>query len=162
MSTIFSENPTWAIGIVVILFGIIAAHRLSSYRDRKNTFNKAAKEFSDTFHQELKEVYPITANWPKNIDYYLRARFDNLSAAVGTFKSHLPENQQILFVDTWFHFYCCTGRDADRNCQCYQHYEPFTGISFDGDKEIYHDNTQTYKDDFRHNVDALLEFTKQK
>ena len=162
MDNIFARNITWSIGIIVGLFGIIAAHRLFSHRDRKNIFNNAAKEFADTFHSELKEIYPTPANWPDNIDHYLRARFDNLSEAVGKFKRQLPRRKRKSFDEAWFRFYCCTGRKVDRNCQCYHHYMPFSGVSVVDGKETTHDNTKTYKENFNKNVDALLKFAKQR
>lgn len=162
MANIFADNPTWSIGIIVGLFGVIAAHRLVSYRNKKDFFNKAAKEFSDTFYKELKGVYPIPASWPENIDPYLKVRFDNLSEAVGKFKRHLPRRKQDEFSDAWFRFYCCTGREVDRNCQCYHHYIPFSGSSIIDGKESHYDNTKTYKEKLKKNVEALLLFAKQK
>ena len=138
MSNIFSENITWSIGIVVVLFGIIAAHRLSARRDKINTFNKAATEFSDTFHRELIEIYPIPANWPEDIDSYLRGRFGNLSQAVGTFKKHLTLGKRRSFEIDWFRFYCATDRDIDKDCQVYHHYMPFSGVSVVNGKECDH------------------------
>ena len=162
MSNIFSENPTWSIGIAIGLFGIIAGHRLLSRRDRISAFNRAATEFIDSFHLELREIYPIPTNWPKDIDGYLRARFARLSGAVGKFKRHLPKRKQRSLAEDWFRFYCCTGREIDKNCQCYHHYMPFSGVSFVDGKEIRKDNTQTHKDTFRHNVDRILKHAQHK
>ena len=162
MSIIFFENPTWSIGLVVGLFGIIAGHRLLTRRDRIATFNKAATEFSDCFHSELREIYPIPANWPKDIDIYLRARFDSLSEAVGKFKRHLPKRKQRAIERDWFLFYCSTGRDIDKGCQVYHHYMPFSGMSVVNGKTTHYDNTKTYKETFKHNVDRLLEYAKHK
>ena len=162
MSNIFSENLLWAIGIVVGFFGIIAGHRLLSRRDRINIFNKAATEFSDTFHRELREIYPVSGNWPDDIDRYLRARFDNLSEAVGKFKKHLSIIKRRSFEKDWFRFYCSTGREIDMDCQVYHHYMPFSGVSVVNGKESKYDNTKTYKTALRHNVDRLLEYAKLK
>lgn len=162
MENIFAKNITWSIGIVVVLFGIIAAHRLASYRGRKGIFNAAAKEFIDTFHKELKEIYPTPANWPNNIDHYLRARFDNLNEAIGKFKRHLFKRERKAFDDAWFRYYCCTGREVDRNRQCYLDYYPFTGSSIENGVITHHDTTKTYKQTFKNNVDTLLNFAKPK
>jgi len=162
MGNIFANNPPWSIGIIIVLFGIIAAHRLVSHRNKIEIFNKAAKEISDTFHRELKEVYPIPGNWPGNIDHYLRARFDNLSEAVGKFKGHLPKRKQKAFSDAWFSYYCYTGREIDRNCQCYHHYMPFFGSSVVNGNEIQTDNTKTYKENLKKHVDIILGFAKPK
>jgi hypothetical protein len=129
---------------------------------RRDIFNKAAKELTDSFHRELKEVYPIPANWPDNIDQYLRARFDTLSEAVGKFKRHLSNRKQKRISEAWFSFYCCTGREVDRNCQCYHHYKPFSGVSIIDGKEVHFDNSKTYKANLKKTVDAILTFAKQK
>lgn len=120
---------------------------------RRDIFNNASKELINTFHRELREVYPIPTNWPEDIDYYLRARFDALSEAVGKFKRHLPRRKQKRISDAWFRFYCCTGRDVDKSCQCYHHYMPFSGVSIVNGKEVHHDNTKKYKDNLKENVE---------
>lgn len=162
MSNIFYENQTWSFGIAVVLFGIIAGHRLVTRRDRIASFNRAATEFSDCFHHELREIYPIPANWPQDITVYLRARFDTLSEAVGKFKRHLSRRKQRAIERDWFQFYCSTGRDVDRNCQVYHHYMPFIGTSMVNGKRTNYDNSKTYKDTFKHNVDRLLEYAKHR
>ena len=150
MDNIFSENIPWAIGLVVVLFGIIAAHRLVSYRDKKNTFNNAAKEFSDTFHRELKDIFPHPFNWPpgaNGIDIFLRAKFPVLQSAIAKFRHSLPWYKRLFFNRAWFHYRCSTGREIDT--QCYHHYMSF-------------DNNPNYKENFKHNVDNLLKYAKQK
>ncbi|MBF8277582.1 MAG: hypothetical protein HW390_2655, partial [Candidatus Brocadiaceae bacterium] len=124
-SNIFSNNPTWAIGSVIIMFGIFANHRLQTYRDKKTIFNKVAKEFTDTFCRELKEIYTHPVKWPDNINYYLNSRIDNLKEVTGKLRHHLPWWKRYFFDKTWFRFYCCTGREIDKDCQVYHHYMPF-------------------------------------
>ena len=137
-------------------------YRFAIALKNRDNFYKAAKELTDTFHRELKEIYPIPANWPENIDYYLRSRFHSLSEAVGNFKRHLPRGKRESFDEAWFRFYCCTGREVDRNCQCYHHYMPFSGVSVVDSKEIHEDNTKTYKENFKRNVETLLNFARHK
>ncbi len=162
MGNIFSENIPWAIGLIVILFGIIAAHRLVSYRDRKNIFNNAAKEFTETFHRELKEVYSHPVKWPDNINNYLDSRINNLKEATGKFRHHLPCWSRYFFDKAWSRFYCCTGREVDKDCQVYHHYMPFKGVSVVNGKRVEHDNTKTYKENLKKNVDSLLKYAQYK
>ena len=157
-----SASDIWLLGgcggLVILFFTL----RFNSELKNRDIFNNAAKELTDTFHRELKEVYPIPANWPDDIDHYLRARFDTLSEAVGKFKRHLPKRKQKAISESWFRFYCCTGREVDKNCQCYHHYMPFSGRSIINGKEIHHDNTKTYKENLRKNIDSVLKFAEPK
>jgi hypothetical protein len=155
-------SDLWLLGACGALVLVFVKLRFTAELRDRDIFNNAAKEFTDTFHNELKGIYPIQANWPNNIDHYLRARFDNLQEAVGKFKNHLPRRRRKSLDEAWFRFYCCTGREVDRNCQCYHHYMPFSGVSVVDGEETIHDNTKTYKQDFKKNVDALLKFAKQK
>jgi len=63
MANIFSENILWSIGSIIILFGILAAHRLASYRDKKNRADNAADKFRNTIYTNLKGIYPKTASY---------------------------------------------------------------------------------------------------
>ena len=97
-----------ACGALVLAF--IRLRFASEIRSR-DIFNKAAKEFTDAFHKELKGIYPNPINWPGDIDYYLRERFDNLHEAVGKFERILPWWRKKGFIGAWFSFYNATGRE---------------------------------------------------
>jgi len=60
MSNIFNSNIIWSISIIASLFAIIAGHRLTTYRDRKNRFNNAAAKFRGIIQSSLEGVYPNT------------------------------------------------------------------------------------------------------
>jgi hypothetical protein len=156
-----STSDLWLLGICGALLLTWVTYRFTIELKKREIFNNASKELIDTFHRELKEIYPNFVNWPDNIDHYLRARFNNLSEAVGKFKRHLPRKKQGAFEEVWFRFYCCTGREVDKNCQCYHHYMPFITTSTVNGKQITEDTTKTYKETFKHNVDNLLKYAKQ-
>lgn len=157
-----TASDLWLLGACGALVLVLIRFRFTAALRNRDIFNNAAKEFADTFFKELKEIYPIPANWPNNIDHYLRARFDNLQEAVGKFRSYLPKRRRKSLDEAWFRFYCCTGREVDRNCQCYHHYMSFSGVSVvDGEETVY-DNTKTYKHDFKKNVDVLLKFAEKR
>ena len=63
MNNIFSENITWSIGIIVILFGILAAHRLILYREKRNEFFAEAAKFRSKIFAVLEGIYPISQSW---------------------------------------------------------------------------------------------------
>ena len=162
MNNIFSDNPTWAIGLIFGLFGIIAVHRLLMHRDKKNIFNSAANDFINTIHSELKDIYPIPANWPENINGFLREKFPTLQAAVNAFAKHLPESDQTAFFLAWSIYRL--GKDSrEIDKQDYHQYEAWTGAHRlpETDKLITEDNTKTYKDNFKKNVDNLLKYAKK-
>jgi len=148
-----------ACGALVVIF--IRLRYASEVRSR-DIFNIAAKEFTATFHKELKEIYQTPMNWPDDINHYLSLRIDNLKEAKGKFRDHLPRRKRKSFDDAWFSFYCYTGREVDKNCQTYHHYTPYISTSIVNGKEIIIDTTKTYKDTFKKNIDALLKYAKQK
>ncbi len=158
----FSTSDLFLLGACGALTLVLIRLRFASEIRNRDIFNKAAKEFTDTFHRELKEIYQTPMNWPDNINNYLRARIDNLKEAVGKFKPHLPWWKRKSFTKAWFRFYCCTGREVDKNCQVYHDYMPFSGVSVVDGKETKHDNTKTYKENFKKNVATLLKFAKHK
>ncbi len=155
-----STTDLWLIGISGTLIMALLGYRFTISINKRNSFNTAATELINTFHRELKEIYPTPANWPENIDSYLRARFDNLSEAGGKFRRYLSKRKQKGFDEAWFQFYCCTGREVDKNCQCYHHYMPFSGTIVDNGKEHKFDNTKAYKENLKQNVDNILRFAK--
>ena len=67
-----STTDLWLLGISGTLIMTLIGYRFTISINRRNSFNIATKELIDTFHRELKEIYPIPANWPENIDHYLR------------------------------------------------------------------------------------------
>jgi hypothetical protein len=157
----------WEIAIIGVggtvagsLIGAWIGYRLSLQLEAVKARRKASERFIDVFYTELADVYPTSVNWPKDIDQFLRLKFPVLRTAVSKFRHYLPPKEWDSFDKTWFCYYCATGREVDKDCQCYHFYMPFSGTSIvDGQQED-HDNTKTYKDNFRHNVDNLLKYAK--
>ena len=144
-------------GIIGSLVGSIATHFLSKDTYRQNEFNKAAATFRSKVLIELSGLYPYPIKWPEetihsigNIAAFLESKFTILNAAVSEFRDFLPPSKWDAFDKAWFSFYNATGRKIDNeNCQCYHHYMPFG-------------SNPNYKENFKHNVDQLLSFAKQK
>lgn len=157
-----SRTDLWMLGICGALITSWICYCLAISLNRRNSFNNAAKEFTDTICRELQDIYPIPAKWPDDIDTFLRSKFTNLQSAVEKFKFFLPWHKRRSIEKDWFRFYCSTGRKVDKNCQVYHHYMPFRGSSSDGGKIKEYDNTKTNKENFKHNVDKLLLYAKQK
>ncbi len=157
-----TASDVFLLGICGALLVIIIRFRFLSEIRNRDIFNKAADEFVASFHRELKEVYPASVNWPDNIDYFFKTKFCSLQEAVSKFRRHVPKRKRKLFDDAWFSFYCCTGREVDKNSQCYHHYMSFSGVTVVNGKEIIHDNSKTYKDNFKKNVNLLLKFAEHK
>lgn len=159
-NNIFSSNPTWSIGIIIVLFGIVATHRLLIYRDKKNIFNNAAKEFSEIIYHELCEIYPIPVNWPENIEGYLGNKFPVLQSAVNNFARYLTEIEKTEFLNAWAIYR--VGEDGSEiDQQDYWQYTPHRSTSIVYGEKTEYDNTKTYKENFKHNVDNILKYAKQ-
>jgi len=126
MENIFFNNLTWSIGIIIGLFGIIAAHRLVSYRDKKNIFNAAAKEFSEAFIRvrDLLEIKPPTDpavgnEWQKTYRL-LKSFYNDHRAAVRKFEDSLPLKERTSFRECW-NTYCCY--DKQNNIGTFSDYQ---------------------------------------
>jgi len=149
--------------VVGAFIGAWISYKFSLQLAEINSRKEAARKIISTFYQELSDVYPYPINWPDDIDAFLRSKFTILNAAVGEFRHYLPKEKWEGFDHAWFRFYNATGREIDnKNCQCYLHYMPSFGASAPvvNGKETKHDNTKTYKENLKKNVDALLKFAK--
>jgi hypothetical protein len=144
-----------------LIMAFVVAY-LAGLNNRLNRLAAASANFRNVFLTELKGIYPIPFDWPKEgiaIDNRLRKAFPNLQAAVTEFKHFIPWYRRKLFDRAWFRYRCSTGRKID--IQCYHHYMPFEGVSIIDGKEIRYDNTKVYKETFKKNVDSLLKYAKQ-
>lgn len=89
----------------------------------------------------------------------MRSKFTNLNTAVDEFKSHLPKRKKGALHIAWIKYYSANG---DEGYQCYDHYMPFKGEAFSyGEKISEWDNTKTYKETFKKNVDNILKYANQ-
>lgn len=145
-------------GILAAVFGGYITYLVY----RKTRFNQAAETFRSRVLAELEGLYPIPSNWPNEkilIDRILREKFPKLQAAVAEFKPFLPQRQHSDFDRVWFIYRMGKGgREKDK--QDYWQYIPHSGTSVVNGKEETHDNTETYQDNFKRNVDNLLKFAK--
>lgn len=158
INTIISRR--WEISGTLIMFAIGAY--LVGLNNKRNRFANASQKFRNTILTELKDVYPHPVNWPKNsldIEPFLKSKFASLQTAVEEFKRTLPWHKRKTFEQAWFRYRCSTGREID--IQCYHHYMPFISTSTVDGKEVTVDNSKTYKETFKHNVNSLLKFAKK-
>ena len=122
---------------------------------RKQRFIAASDKFRNAIFTELEGLYPTPAKWPSRefqIVQVLRDKFPKLEIAVTEFRGHLNWINRKRFDDTWSKY----------NKEYYYDYVPMTGKSYGKNGELIYevDNTTSYKDNFKHNVDALLKFAK--
>ena len=149
--------------VLTIIGAILLALFVGWINGRNNRINRLAissDKFRNTFIKELEDIYPHPVNWPENIDGFLRTKFTALQAAVKLYGDILPWHKRYFFYKAWFRYRCATGRKIDT--QSYLHYIPTSGVSLINGKEIFHDNTKTYKQDFKYNVDSILKYAKFK
>ncbi len=151
----------WQI-VSAIDMALIVAY-LAGLNNRLNRLATASSNFRNVFLNELKGLYPIPSEWPKEaiaIDYRLRQVFPNLQVAVQEFKYFIPWYRRPLFNRAWYRYRLGKdGREIDQ--QCYHQYMPFSGTSVINGNEIKDDNTIMYKENFKKNVDRLLKYAKQ-
>ena len=152
-----STSDIWLLGICGGLILILITFALNRY----NAFCSAATTFRSKVLIELEGLYPIPINWPGNtqIESFLRSKFSKLQSAVEEFRGCLPKRRQKMFINAWIEYYSATGIEG---YQCYHHYMPFITTSNVNGNQITKDTRDTCKETFRHNVDKLLSFAKQR
>lgn len=85
MNNIFSQNIIWSVGIIIILFGFIASHRLSGNRRKKERFTKVCDKFSYAF-EEFRAM--LETNFQYEIGA-IKAPIPDHIAAAFEFRRHL-------------------------------------------------------------------------
>jgi hypothetical protein len=97
----------------------------------------------------LEGLYPIPSGWPQDgiiVERMLKEKFPRLQTAVAEFGKSLPWYKQKGFNKAWFIYRLGEdGREID--IQCYHQYMPFG-------------SNPNFKENFKHNVDNLLKFSK--
>jgi hypothetical protein len=139
----------WEIAGALAMAFIVAY--LAGLNNRLNRLGIASTTFRNTILTELKGLYPIPSDWPKDInmlDQRLRQVFPSLQIAVANFKPFVPWYWRWIFDRAWrIYRLGKDGREIDR--QLYHQYMSFS-------------DNPNYKDNFKHNVDKLLSYAKQK
>ncbi len=119
--------------------------------NRLNRRAIASSTFRNTILTELKGLYPIPSDWPKDfnmLDQRLRQAFPNLQIAVANFRLSVAWYRRWSFDCAWrIYRLGKDGREIDR--QLYYQYWPF-------------DDNPNYKENFKDNVNKLLSYAKQK
>ncbi|MDD1626928.1 MAG: hypothetical protein LUQ26_05570 [Methylococcaceae bacterium] len=146
--------------IIGTLLGAFSTYRFSLKLAETNRRQDASNRLIRAFANELSEVYPTPVNWPNNIDAFLKSKFNNLQAAICEFRYILPTKEWKNFDSLWFKYYCSTGREIDRNCQCYSHYIDSSGASTDKHGQV-KPHTQNGREALKLNIDNLLSFAKK-
>ena len=144
---------------IASFFSRLASTVFGHFANRKGRRAKACATFRETFHTELKGLYPRPSNWPQGtgIEHRLRAVFPALQAAVSIFRPYVPKGDQDKFDEAWLHYRTATKREIDD--QCYTHYMDITSTTlstFGSETQI----TQNGKENLKRNVDRLLSFAQ--
>ena len=152
-----SGSDLWLLGICGGLILVLITFALNRY----NAFCTAAATFRSKFLSEIEGLYPIPVNWPGGIEIEpsLRSKFPQLQSAVEEFKGFLSGRRRRRFDKAWIEYYSATG---EAGYQCYTHYMPFISTYNVNGKQVTEDTRDTCKETFKHNVENLLSFAKQK
>jgi hypothetical protein len=116
-----SDTPT----PLVALLGVLISAFVALHLRRKNASSAAAGKFRAALLNALSGMYPIPANWPKNVDGHLRQIFPALQSAVEEFRPYVPWRSRRSYDRAWFVYRLGEdGREIDK--QLYHQYMGFT------------------------------------
>lgn len=153
----------WLLALVGACLAWFIPHRLSISRERHSSFRLASGKFRSSVLGALTGLYPIPSDWPRHslaILDVLREKFPAMQAAVAEFRPHLSPLNRELFDRAWRLYRLGEdGRDIDQ--QYYWQYVPTKGASLQNSKTVEYDNTLTYQENFKKNVEYLLSFAKE-
>lgn len=155
-------NP--AFGIVTFLIGILLGNHFALHRDRRKEFIEATGKFRNIFYTELTGLYPTPVDWDKwKIPDYLHSKFTKLERAIAEFRPFVPRSRRCAFDEAWYVYRGGKDSECYESKQCYFQYTKCSMSYSDGKgNEVKTDYTKTYKENFRKNVKALLEFAENK
>jgi hypothetical protein len=158
-----TTTDLWLLAAAGTLAVGLISYRLTASGSRVARHAAACSSFRSSVLAALEGLYPVPSSWPKDamgIDGVLRAAFSSLQSAVAAFRLYVPWYHRRSFDRTWFIYRLGKdGREIDR--QSYWQYIPSSGVEVVDGNRSEHDNTKTYKDDFRRNVDKLLQYAKK-
>lgn len=145
------------------MFGVVYPAQALHLPQRQSIFRTASAKFRSSVLGALSGLYPIPGNWPSqglDIMEVLKDRFPPLQEAVAEFRDHVPFLERWIFDRAWRSYRLGKeGREIDG--QYYWQYVPHSGEGVEQGRHYKYDNTRTYKDDFKKNVDRLLSFAKE-
>jgi hypothetical protein len=135
------------------LFNLIT-QLLSSKAKREERRIEAGIKFRNIFLDELADLYPEPANWPKafGIEPRLKKSYKALQSAVIAYRPFVSD--KAAFDDAWIWYHASTKRAKD---QAYDHYLNITSVSpgaFGAQNVIPNDG----KANFKRNIERLLSF----
>lgn len=97
MGNIFSDNPVFAVGTILGLFGILASHRLILYRDRKKSRDDAASEVRNLLNQTIVDI--TDRHMPSGIMFEMQKR------AILNFRPFVNKNKIKSYDETREKYY---------------------------------------------------------
>ncbi len=159
IQTIDSNWPAILGAFLLACFGAYLAWR-NGYKARRAA---AAAKFRGAVLTSLQGLYPVPVAWPKNdlrIREELKERFPGLQTGVAEFETYVPWYKRKAFAESWSRYRLGDeGREVDQ--QDYWQYVPLKGTSVINGVTTNYDQTQTYKSQFKTNVDRLLSFASE-
>lgn len=130
------------------ILAALFAGLLLLYVNRKNARRTASAKYRAAILEAVAGLYPVSSNWPHNIDAHLRQIFPVLQRATAEFRPYVPWHTRHAYDRAWFVYRLGrSGREIDK--QMYHQYMGFTSP----DEPI-----NDPKEAFRVNVARLLCF----
>jgi hypothetical protein len=101
ISGYFTQVPLWPFVLLAMIMTCAGIYQLYI---RKQRFIDA-DNFRLSIHSILSGLYPEPANWPKDIDVYLRDRLPAMQEVVEDFRHDIPQERIPAYNKDW-HSYC--------------------------------------------------------
>ena len=125
---------------------------------RNNALNRraaAGATFRAAVLHELSNIYPHITNWPRDMDDFLRSKFEALQKAVEAFKPFISPRLKPAFDEAWLNYYCAHPKQSTE--QIYLHYS----ASYDPLTETAQHAGARVRRALHANVYKLLSFTER-
>lgn len=153
-----SSTDLWLLAVAGGCLAWLVPHRLTLWREGSARRANASVKFRAAIVDALSGLYPVPTGWPKDaleIIQVLEKAFPKMQSAVAEFRPHVPWYKKRGFDQAWRTYRLGNdGREIDG--QYYWEYVAHSGEGIHNGKRFKHDNTRTYKDDFKNNVDRIL------
>ena len=156
------EHETAVLGSIL---GASFIAYLAWRNNRKTRHAAACDKFRYAVHSALAGLYPSPIAWPSRqyaIIEELESRFVAIESAVSEFKYYLSPWRRLLFMRAWCLYRLGNAwRGIDGQGQNYWQYVGIKTEAASFGIRKTHDNTLTYKANFKHNVGRLLSYARE-
>ena len=132
MITVFSDNVTWSVGLIIFLFGIIAAHRLTLHRNRKERHNNIYSTFYDSFIPAIQILSKEPGTFTQNDFISFQGLFPTQETTMLKLRDLLKSQTLRRFDNCWTEY-----KNWAEQCNTYEHCVITIGIKSNREKLLH-------------------------